>query len=66
MMHPWIMCPRTHDPGLGISSLPSSSAGVPVDEWVGDELPPLRSSGSTRIYFVNANGIQYGAEGGNS
>jgi hypothetical protein len=35
-----------------------------VDEWVGEELPPQRSSGSTRIYFVNANGIRYGAGGG--
>jgi hypothetical protein len=63
-MHPWIMCPRTHDPGLGNSSPLSPSAGVPADEWVGDELPPQRSSGSTRIYFVNANGIRYGAGGG--
>jgi hypothetical protein len=31
---------------------------------VGDELPPQRASGSTRIYFVNANGIRYGARGG--
>jgi hypothetical protein len=31
---------------------------------VGDELPPQRASGSTRIYFINANGIQYGARGG--
>jgi hypothetical protein len=60
-MQPWIMCPRSHGPPLGISSPPSPSAGVPVDEWVGDELPRQRSSGSTRIYFVNANGIRYGA-----
>jgi hypothetical protein len=26
--------------------------------------PPQRASGSTRIYFVNANGIRYGARGG--
>jgi hypothetical protein len=26
--------------------------------------PPQRASGSTRIYFVNANGIWYGARGG--
>jgi hypothetical protein len=31
---------------------------------VGDELPPQRASGSTRIYFFNANGIWYGARGG--
>jgi hypothetical protein len=34
------------------------------DEWVGDELPPRKASGSTRVYFVNANGIWYGARGG--
>jgi hypothetical protein len=49
---------------LGNSMPPSLSASVSVDEWVGDELPPQRSSDSTRIYFVNANGIQYGAMGG--
>jgi hypothetical protein len=37
---------------------------VSVDEWVGDEFPPQRASGSTRVYFVNANGIWYGAMGG--
>jgi hypothetical protein len=35
-----------------------------VDEWVIDELPPWRASGSTRVYFVNANGIRFGAKGG--
>jgi hypothetical protein len=35
-----------------------------VDEWIGDEIPPHRESGSTRVYFVNANGIRYGAKGG--
>jgi hypothetical protein len=35
-----------------------------VDEWVGDKLPPQRASSSTRINFVNANGIWYGARGG--
>jgi hypothetical protein len=63
-MHPWIMCPRTHDPPSGNSLPPSPSAGVSVDEWVGDELPPRKASGSTRVYFVNANGIRYGARGG--
>jgi hypothetical protein len=40
------------------------SAGVSVDKWVGNEFPPRRASGSTRIYFVNANGIGYGTRGG--
>jgi hypothetical protein len=36
-----------------------------VDKWVGDQLPPKRAAGSTRFYFVkNANGIRYGALGG--
>jgi hypothetical protein len=35
-----------------------------VDEWVGDKLPPERVAGFTRFYFVNANGIRYGALGG--
>jgi exonuclease III len=26
--------------------------------------PPRRASGSTRVYFVNVNGIRYGARGG--
>jgi hypothetical protein len=60
----WIMCPRTHDPSGGNSPPPSSSTGGFVDEWIGDEIPPHRESGSTREYFVNANGIRYGAKGG--
>jgi exonuclease III len=60
----WIMCPRTHDPARGNSPPPSSSTVVSVDKWVGDEFPPHRESGSTRVYFVNANGIWYGTKGG--
>jgi hypothetical protein len=59
------MCPRTHDPSRGTSPPPSSSTGGLVDEWIGDEIPPHREAGSTRVYFVNANGIRYyGARGG--
>jgi hypothetical protein len=39
-MQKWIMCPRTHDPSRGDSPPSSSSTGVSVDKWVGDELPP--------------------------
>jgi hypothetical protein len=56
-MQPWIMNPRIHCPPLGNSLPPSPSAGVSVDGWMGDELPPRRASGSTRVYFVNANGM---------
>jgi hypothetical protein len=28
------------------------------------KFPPHRESGSTRVYFVNANGVRYGAKGG--
>jgi hypothetical protein len=63
-MQQWIMNPRIYGPPLGNSHPPSPSTGVSVDEWVGDELPPRRASGSTRIYFVNVNGIRYGARGG--
>jgi hypothetical protein len=55
---------KIHGPYLGNSPPPSSSTGVSVDEWVGEELLPHRASSSTRIYFVNANGIRYGARGG--
>jgi hypothetical protein len=63
-MQQWIMCPRTHDSPRGNSPPSSPSTGVSVDEWVGDERHPHRESGSTRVYFVNANSIRYGARGG--
>jgi hypothetical protein len=63
-MPKWIMCPRTHDPSRGNSPPSSSSTGVLVDKWIGDEIPPHRESGSSRVYFVNANGICYRARGG--
>jgi hypothetical protein len=59
------MNPRIHGPTQGSSQQPTleqpSQQGSMVDEWVGDKLPPERAAGSTRFYFVNVNGIRYGA-----
>jgi hypothetical protein len=70
MVQLWTMNPRIHGPTQGTSSQQPTCLDEPLqqgsmaDEWVGGKLPPKRAAGSTRFFFVNANGIRYGALGG--
>jgi len=42
----------------------SSLQPITEEDTVGDFLPPSKPPNTTRVYFINVNGISYGATGG--
>jgi hypothetical protein len=43
---------------------PSPPINLSITDNVGDPLPAHKPSNTTRLYFANVNGLQYGAQGG--